>query len=65
MQSANRPKTADYAFGSNPPYALGDNTRETVLDAFEVYEDALRNLFGGHRDRIEALKTKIRTAKGK
>ena len=44
---------------------LGDNTRETVLDAFEVYEDALRNLFGGHRDRIEALKTKIRAVKGK
>ena len=44
---------------------LGDNTRETILDAFEVYEDALRNLFGGHRERIEGLKTKIRAAKGK
>lgn len=44
---------------------LGDNTRETVLDAWEVYEDALRNLFGGHKDRIEALKLKIRATKGR
>jgi hypothetical protein len=43
----------------------GDNTRETVLDAFEVYEDALRNLFGGHKDRIAALKKKILDAKGR
>jgi hypothetical protein len=43
----------------------GDNTRETILDAFEVYEDALKNLFGGHRQHIDALKQKIRTAKGK
>jgi hypothetical protein len=43
----------------------GNNTRETILDAFEVYEDALRNLFGGHRDRIDDLKKKIRAAKGK
>lgn len=44
---------------------LGDNTRETILDAWEIYEDALRNLFGGHKDRIEALKKKIRASKGK
>ena|SRR3984957_12275757 len=43
----------------------GDNTRETILDAFEVYEDALKNLFGGHRRRIEQLKQKIRAAKGR
>ncbi|WP_342714500.1 DUF4145 domain-containing protein [Bradyrhizobium sp. B024] len=43
----------------------GDNTRETVLDAWEVYEDALRDLFGGHKSRITALKAKIRASKGR
>lgn len=43
----------------------GDNTRETILDAWEIYEDALRNLFGGHKDRIDALKKKIRSSRGK
>lgn len=43
----------------------GDNSRETVLDAFEIYQDALRNLFGGHKLRIDALKQKIRATKGK
>ncbi|MDP3077462.1 DUF4145 domain-containing protein [Bradyrhizobium sp.] len=42
----------------------GDNTRETILDAFEVFEDALRDLFGGQKDRIESLKKKIRTSRG-
>jgi hypothetical protein len=44
---------------------LGNVTRETLLDAFEIYEDALRNLFGGHKLRIESLKQSIRAAKGK
>lgn len=43
----------------------GDNTRETILDAWEVYEDALRNLFGGHKTRIDTLKANIRASKAK
>ncbi|MVT66866.1 DUF4145 domain-containing protein [Bradyrhizobium pachyrhizi] len=43
----------------------GDNSRETVLDAWEVYEDALRDLFGGHKSRINALRAKIRASKGR
>ena len=44
---------------------LGSITRETILNAFEIYEDALRNLFGGQKQRIETLKQNIRAAKGK
>ncbi|MBK3663493.1 DUF4145 domain-containing protein [Bradyrhizobium diazoefficiens] len=43
----------------------GDNTRETILDAFEVYQDAIRNLFGGHRRHIDLLRKRIIASKGK
>jgi len=43
----------------------GDNTRQTILDAFELYEYALRDLFGHHRARLEELRNRIRSRKGK
>lgn len=43
----------------------GNNSRESLLDAFEVYQDAIRNLFGGHRTRIDQLKKKIIASKGR
>jgi len=43
----------------------GENTRETILDAFEILQDALAQLFGKHKDHIAALKKKIVAAKGK
>jgi len=36
-----------------------------VLDAFEIYQDALKELFGGHKARIETLRKKIIAAKGR
>lgn len=43
----------------------GNSSRETVLDAFEIFEDALRNLFGDQKERIDALRKKIRASKGR
>ena len=40
-------------------------TREALLDAFEVYEDCLRDLVGEHRQRMENLRKKLIAAKGK
>jgi Domain of unknown function (DUF4145) len=43
----------------------GEVKRDTLLDAFEVYQDALAQLFGKHRARIAALRKKIIDTKGK
>lgn len=48
--------------------AHADNLkREALLDAFEIYEDALEELFvkKKHKAKIDALKKKIIAAKGK
>lgn len=42
----------------------GNVPRETVLDAFEIYDDVLRKLFYGE-DRIGALRRRIISRKGK
>ena len=39
--------------------------RETILDAFEIYQDALAELFGKRTAKIDALKQKIIAARGK
>jgi hypothetical protein len=44
---------------------VGDNTRQTVLDAFEVYEHALDELFGERKAYFDKLKRKIVSRKGK
>jgi Domain of unknown function (DUF4145) len=38
---------------------LGSNTRETILDAFEVYEHALEELFGDRKSYFDRLRKKI------
>jgi hypothetical protein len=43
----------------------GDVSRETILDAFEIYQDALAELYGKRTVRIDALKQKIIAAKGR
>jgi hypothetical protein len=43
----------------------GDNSRATILDAFEVYEYALFELFGSHREYFNSLRKKIVARKGK
>ena len=43
----------------------GEVSRETILDAFEIYQDALAELFGKRKTRIDALKQKIIAAKGR
>jgi hypothetical protein len=43
----------------------GDNTRETVLNAFEIYQDALAEIFGKRKQRINALKKAIRASRGR
>lgn len=39
-------------------------SREAVLDALEIYEDCMRELFGKHKDKMKALTAKILDAKG-
>lgn len=39
--------------------------RETILDAFEIYQDALAELFGKRKERIDELKKKIIESKGR
>ncbi|SRR5579885_2467301 len=39
--------------------------RETLLDAFEIYEDALSELYGKHKAKIDALRKKIIAKRGK
>jgi hypothetical protein len=39
--------------------------RNVLLDAFEIYEDALSELYGNHKKKIEALRKKIIEKKGK
>jgi hypothetical protein len=43
----------------------GDNTRETVLNAFEIYQDALAEIYGKRKQRIIELKKAIRASKGR
>jgi hypothetical protein len=43
----------------------GRNQRETIVDAFEILEDALHQLYSGHKTRIEKLKDKIIARKRK
>jgi len=38
---------------------------DVILDAFEIYQDALAELFGQRRARIEAMKQQIIQNKGK
>lgn len=40
----------------------GNLGRKTILQAFEIYEHALRNLFNPDRKRVDALRKKIRTS---
>jgi hypothetical protein len=44
----------------------GDNvSRKVLLDAYEVYEDCLFEVFGKRKQRLEAIRQKIIQAKGK
>ena len=43
----------------------GNVTREPLLDAFEIYEHALMELFGGHKERIGKIRQKLIDTKGK
>jgi Domain of unknown function (DUF4145) len=43
----------------------GDVSREAMLDAFEIYQDALAQLFSRRKVRIDDLKQKLIAAKGK
>ena len=40
-------------------------TREALLDAFEIYEDALSEIIGGRSAYLDAIKKKIIASKGK
>jgi len=40
-------------------------TREALLDGFEIYEDALANLYGKRAARMKAIRKKIKKTKGK
>lgn len=40
-------------------------TREAILDAFEIYEDALSDIIGGRKAYLDAIKKKIIANKGK
>jgi len=40
-------------------------TREAILDAFEIYEDALSEIIGGRKAYLDAIKKKIIDSKGK
>lgn len=40
-------------------------SREILLDAFEIYEDALHELYGRRSERLAAIKAKIIQSKGK
>lgn len=42
----------------------GDVEREALLDAFEVYQEWLRNYYGKYQDRIKGLVAKLNTTKG-
>lgn len=42
-----------------------DVKREAILDAFEIYEDCLAELYGRRKQRMQALKKKIIQSKGK
>lgn len=39
--------------------------RETVLDAYQIYEDALAEIFGGRTARIDEIRKKILASRGK
>lgn len=39
--------------------------REALLDAFEIYEDALKDLCGNRKSRMAALRSKLIASKGK
>lgn len=43
----------------------GDVGREELLDAFETYQDWLRDFYGKYPDRIASLREKLITKKGK
>jgi hypothetical protein len=43
----------------------GDNTRTTILDAFEVFQHVLDQLFGGHKAYIDSLRSKIVARRGR
>lgn len=42
-----------------------DVSREAVLDALELYEDALAEIYGQRSKRLATLRTKIKSTKGK
>ena len=42
----------------------GEVSREALLDAFEVYQDALANLFGRRSERMAELRRKLRESRG-
>ncbi|MNJ37918.1 hypothetical protein D3C77_327540 [compost metagenome] len=42
-----------------------DVQREAILDAFEVFEDCLAELYGERTARLKQLKDKLITSKGK
>jgi Domain of unknown function (DUF4145) len=44
---------------------LGGNTRQTILDAFEVYEHALQELYGDRKTYFDKLRKKIASRKGR
>lgn len=43
----------------------GDVSREALLDAFEVYQEWLRNFYGKYPDRISDLVKKLNQTKGR
>ncbi|MNP87403.1 hypothetical protein D3C76_1882750 [compost metagenome] len=44
----------------------GDNVqREAILDAFEVFEDSLAELYGERSARLKKIKAKLISTKGK
>jgi hypothetical protein len=40
-------------------------SRRVLLDAYELYEDCLSDVFGNRKQRMQAIKQKIIQAKGK
>src|SRR3981081_1215652 len=63
MQSTHRLKTADYAFGSNPPYELM-LVREVGMKAYLVLDLSV-NDFGGFRKYIAEIPAFIAKHSGK
>lgn len=43
----------------------GAPRRQTILHAFEIYENALRNIYDPNAKRMKALRAKIRASKGR